>query len=80
MSASPYEITLPADTEESDIKTKIENEWGVVLPKLLSAKSEAEFDSIWNEFIQKRKDWGVDKLLAKQTEYMIAAKKKLGLQ
>jgi putative aldouronate transport system substrate-binding protein len=80
MSASPYEITLPADTEESDIKTKIDNEWGVVLPKLLLSKSDAEFDQIWNDFMQKRKDWGVDKLLAKQTEYMNAAKKKLGIQ
>ncbi len=77
---SQYEVTLPADTEEADIKNKIDNEWGVVLPKLLLSKSEAEFDQIWNDFIQKRKDWGVDKLLAKQTEYMIAAKEKLGLQ
>ena len=77
---SQYEISLPADTEEADIKTKIDNEWGVVLPKLLLAKSDAEFDQIWNEFAQKRKDWGMDKLLAKQTEYMNASKKKLGIQ
>jgi putative aldouronate transport system substrate-binding protein len=80
MAASQYEITLPADSEEADIDSKIENEWGVVLPKLLLAKSEAEFDQTWADFIQKRNEWGIDKLLAKQTELMNESKAKLGIQ
>lgn len=80
MTTSQYDITLVADSEEADIKSKIDNEWGVVLPQLLLAKSEEEFDSIWNSFIQKRKDFGLDKLIEKQTELMNEAKAKLGLQ
>lgn len=79
MSTSQYDISLAAGSEEADIKSKIDNEWGVVLPQLLLSKSEAEFDKIWNAFIEKKKDWGVDTLLAKQTELMNEAKAKLGL-
>lgn len=80
MTTSAYDVTLLADSEEQDIKTKVDNEWGVILPKLLLSASEAEFDKIWNDFMQKRKDWGYDKVLAKQTEMMEAAKSKLGME
>lgn len=79
VSTSAYESTIPADTEESDIKNKIDNEWGIVLPKLLLASSEQEFDQIWNDFMQKREDWGNQQLIDKQTELMIEAKEKLGI-
>ncbi|WP_167959019.1 type 2 periplasmic-binding domain-containing protein [Anaerosporobacter faecicola] len=80
MTTSQYDISLVADSEEADIKAKIDNEWGVVLPKLLLSGSEEEFDKIWNDFIQKRKDYGLDTLIEKQTELMNEAKGKLGLQ
>lgn len=80
MTTSQYDVTLPADSEAQEIKTKIENEWGVVLPKLLLAKSEAEFDQIWSDFTQKRINFGLEKLLAAQTELMNAAKEKLGVK
>ena len=80
MTTSQYEITLESDSDEADIKSKIENEWGIVLPKLLLASSEEEFDAIWNDFIQRRKDWGVDQVLAKQTELMNEAKERLGIE
>lgn len=80
MTTSQYDITLESDSDEADIKSKIDNEWGVVLPKLLLASSDEEFDTIWNDFMQRRKDWGVDQLLAKQTELMNEAKGKLGIE
>ncbi|WP_310602042.1 extracellular solute-binding protein [Anaerosporobacter sp.] len=79
MTTSQYDISLQADTEEADIKSKIDNEWGVVLPKLLLAKTEAEFDKIWDSFIEKRKGYGLDTLTEKQTELMNIAKQKLGV-
>lgn len=79
VSNSEYSTTLEADTEEADIKNKIDNEWGVVLPKLLLANSEEEFDKILAEFIEKREKWGNDKVIAKQTELMQQNKEKLGL-
>lgn len=80
MTTSPYDVTLAADSEEADIKSKIENEWGVVLPELLLADTEAEFDQIWAAFVQKRIDFGLETLLAKKTELMNVAKGKLGLK
>lgn len=79
MTTSQYDVTLPAGSEEQEIQSKVDNEWGMVLPNLLLAESEAEFDRIWNEFLQKRKDWGFDKVLDAKTELMNKAKAKLGL-
>lgn len=80
ISTSQYDVSLEADSEEADIKTMADNEWGVVLPKLLLAGSDEEFDTIWNAFIEKRKELGYDKVLAKETELMNQAKEKLGIQ
>ncbi|HEX3022166.1 MAG TPA: extracellular solute-binding protein [Lachnospiraceae bacterium] len=80
MTVSQYDVTLQADTDEADIQSKIDNEWGVVLPQLLLAPTEEEFDKIWSSFIEKRKDFGLDKVLAKKTEMMNAAKEKLGMK
>jgi putative aldouronate transport system substrate-binding protein len=80
ISTSQYDVTLPADSEEAEISQKVDNEWGVVLPKLLLAKSEADFDTILNDFIQKRNDFGFDKVIEAKTAMMVEAKKKLGIE
>ncbi|BCJ95918.1 ABC transporter substrate-binding protein [Anaerocolumna cellulosilytica] len=80
ITTSPYEITLEAGSKEADIQSKVDNEWGVVLPKLLLADNEAEFDTIWAEFMQKRKDWGIDNVLETKTNLMNEAKQKLGIK
>lgn len=80
ISVSQYDVSLAADSDESDIQSKVDNEWGVVLPQLLLAKTEADFDNIWNAFIQKRKDFGIDKVLETKTGMMNVAKEKLGLK
>ncbi len=80
ISVSQYDVSLAADSDESDIQSKVDNEWGVVLPQLLLAKTEADFDTIWNAFVQKRKDFGFDKVLATKTGMMKEAKEKLGLK
>lgn len=80
MTTSQYDVTLAADSEEMDIQTKINNEWGVVLPQLLLAGSEEEFDKIWNAHLQKRIDFGLEKMLETKTTMMNEAKEKLGLK
>jgi len=80
MSTSQYDLTLPAGSDEAEIQTKVDNEWGVVLPKLLLAASEEEFDSIWNNFMKQREDWGMQKVLDLKTTMMEEAKTKLGIQ
>ncbi|MGF7142912.1 putative aldouronate transport system substrate-binding protein [Anaerotaenia torta] len=80
ITTSQYDITLETGSEEQEIQSKIDNEWGAVLPKLLLAPTEAEFDKILADFTAKRQEWGHDKVLAKRTELMNAAKEKLGLK
>lgn len=80
MSTSQYDLTLLAGTDEAEIQTKVDNEWGIVLPKLLLAASEEEFDSIWNNFMQQRTDWGMQKVLDMKSTMMVEAKEKLGIQ
>jgi putative aldouronate transport system substrate-binding protein len=80
MTTSQYDVTLAADSDEADIQSKINNEWGVVLPQLLLAKSEEEFDKIWNAHLQKRIDFGLEKMLETKTNMMNEAKEKLGIK
>lgn len=60
------QIDPPANSEEGISKTKIGQLWGKTLPKLLLAKSDEEFDKLFNEFIEKRASSGFDKLQAYQ--------------
>ena len=46
---------------------------------MIRAGSEAEFDKIVAEFNQYKKDKGIDKVIAAQTELMNINKKKLGM-
>ena len=79
ISTSQYDVTLPAGSDEAEIQSKVDNEWGRILPQLLLAKSEAEFDNVLNDFIKQREEWGFDKVLAAKTVLMNEAKAKLGL-
>lgn len=46
------------NSEEGIMNTKILQEWGKVLPKLILAKSDEEFDKFWNEYLKKREEIG----------------------
>ena len=75
-----YEVYFEAGTEEANIYNKVQQEWGKTLPRLLLAKSEAEFDQIWTEFMEKRRLWGNEKVLAETTRQMRELKDKLGIE
>jgi putative aldouronate transport system substrate-binding protein len=63
VSASEFELLNPkGNSPEGIISTKLELQWGKVLPQLLMAESEAEFDTIWNAFQDKRKKDGLDQV------------------
>nr|AYQ75470.1 extracellular solute-binding protein [Cohnella candidum] len=51
-------INPPATSKEGINLTKIANEWGKVLPKLLLSKSDAEFDQIMSDYVAKRDKLG----------------------
>lgn len=50
------------NSEEGIINTKILQEWGKVLPKLVLSKSDQEFDQIWSDYLKKREALGFAKV------------------
>lgn len=71
---------LAPGSDEALISEEIARRWGKDLPLLLRAKSEAEFNKIWTDFQTFRKQKGVDKVQAKQTELLKINKSKLGMR
>jgi ABC-type sugar transport system, periplasmic component len=70
--------TLPS-TDEGIIDKKICDKWGIALPKLILAKSDAEFDNIFNQFLSDRQAAGYDKLNAYWQKRYQENKVKLGI-
>lgn len=50
------------NSEEGIINGKVLQEWGKVLPKMLLAKTDVEFDQLWNDYLAKRESLGFDKV------------------
>ncbi|MCY9691611.1 type 2 periplasmic-binding domain-containing protein [Paenibacillus alginolyticus] len=62
-SFSQYDNITPTGTSEEGIaNSKISQTWGKTLPKLLLAKSDAEFDQLFDKFQKDRKAAGLDKV------------------
>ena len=59
---------------------RISKLWGETLPGLLLAESEESFDEILAQFCEQREQMGYDEVMEMSTQYMIDAKKKLGIQ
>jgi putative aldouronate transport system substrate-binding protein len=72
-------INPTGDSTEGVANTNIGQLWGKTIPALIMAKTDAEFDQKWNEFLEKRKAAGQEKVNSyRQTEYE-KNKKKLGM-
>lgn len=74
-----YTITFDTDSEIGVLKKKIDNLWAQTLPKLLLAKSDKDFDTIYNTYINKRYSMGYNKVLDALTKKINENIKKLGL-
>lgn len=80
VSVSAFDLLDPPNnSEEGIILTKIKDLRSKTLPKLLMAPSEAEFDKIWTDYIQKQEDLGLAKVQAYQQTKYEENKKKLGM-
>jgi len=73
-------LTLPVGSDESLIYEDIQRRWGKVLPQLIRAESEAEFDKIAADFNKYKADKGIDKVIEVQTQLMNVNKAKLGMK
>lgn len=74
-----YTITFDSNSKIGKIKNSLDIKWGETLPKLLLAKSDEEFDNIYNSFIKERYANGYDKVLKALTKQMNKNIEKLGL-
>ncbi|MBW4084924.1 extracellular solute-binding protein [Paenibacillus sp. S150] len=73
------QIDPTGNSPEGIIATKLKNLRGKTLPKLLMASSDAEFDKLWNEYLEKKEKEGQATFDAyRQTKYE-ENKKKLGM-
>ncbi len=76
-----YENNRPvADSDEGEILAKAENKWGEILPKLLMAKSDAEFDKVWQENEDYKKSIDYQKALDYQRTKIAENKAKVGMK
>lgn len=74
-----YTISFSSDTDVGKIKNKTEKAWGKVLPELLLAKTDKEFDKIYNQFMSERYKIGYDRVLKALTLQINENIEKLGL-
>ncbi len=75
-----YEINFDVNSPEGEANRQIQLLWSTVLPRLLLASSEAEFDRLFDNFLEERRNLGHDDVMAESTRQMRAAKEKLGLK
>ncbi|MDR2702531.1 MAG: extracellular solute-binding protein [Spirochaetaceae bacterium] len=73
-------LDMEPGSDEALISDAITRRWSTDLPRLLLAKTEAEFDRIWADFQKFKNDQGYAKLQAKQTELLNANKAKMGVK
>ena len=70
-------ISPTGTSAEGVAASKIAQEWGKTLPKLLLAKSDKEFDKIFEGFLKKRDSFGYEKVEKYQQEIYEKNKEKL---
>lgn len=84
--AKPYtfysgqcDVRFIPGTEEYAAHQRISSIHGEMLPKLLLAPSEEEFEELWDIYVQKREDGGLALVLEESTKQMNALKARLGI-
>lgn len=75
-----YEVTKQDDSEMSRINSRIDKLWGKTLPRLLLAKSDEEFDQLFETFVEERETLGYSQLVKEHQKTMEENKKRLGME
>ncbi len=71
-------ISLMPDTPAAIAKKKIDQEKSRTMQSLILAKSDIEFDEIFEQFIEKRKKYGFDLIMSEYQKELETNKKRLG--
>lgn len=74
-----YDVSFMPGTEEYAAYQRISSIHGEMLPKLLLAPSEEEFEELWDIYVQKREDGGLALVLEESTKQINALKERLGI-
>lgn len=72
-----YDISFPSGSDEANRWIRIQEEWGQILPQLLLADSEKQFDDYLNDYKKRRQDYGYDELMEKASQQIKVNKEKL---
>ncbi|MGN0991490.1 MAG: extracellular solute-binding protein [Candidatus Ventricola sp.] len=75
-----YDAYFELGSEADIADKKISVIHGQMLPRLLLAPSEEEFERLWAEYVKSREDSGLVAVLEERTRQMMAAKEKLGME
>lgn len=75
-----YEVNFETNTEAGNADVNIKKLWSQVLPKLLLAESDAEFDDLLKEFVEMRENLGYDVLMQESERQVKEAKERLGME
>ena len=75
-----YDVTKQDDSEVSRINSQIDKLWGKTLPRLLLAKSDEEFDQLFDKFVEERESLGYRKVRQAQQKIMEENKQRLGIE
>ena len=75
-----YAVTKQDDSEMSRINSRIDKLWGKTLPRLLLAKSDEEFDQLFETFVEERETLGYSQLVKEHQKTMEENKKRLGME
>lgn len=75
-----YEVTKQDDSEMSRINSRIDKLWGKTLPRLLLAKSDEEFDQLFETFVEERETLEYSQLVKEHQKTMEENKKRLGME
>lgn len=74
-----YDVSFTPGTEVYEAAQRIDAIHGEMLPQLLLAPSEEEFERLWAEYVWRREDAGLALVLEESTAQMAAAKTRLGI-
>lgn len=75
-----YDAYFELGSEADIANKKVSAIHGQMLPKLLLAPTEAEFEKLWAEYVRSREDSGLAVMLEERTAQMNDAKQKLGME
>jgi putative aldouronate transport system substrate-binding protein len=78
LSAGIYNSLDPnGDSDAAIAAIRINQKWDEVLPELITASSEAEFDTIFNNYIASRDEYGFDLVMEYKQSLLNERKEKL---